>query len=160
MDLRAGRRRGRIQPKKRCTFICLLYSNVHLDMFTTPVLRRRALLQLVPSSRAILPFLPLHVVSLPCCCTTGWASTVCVMCVVHVATPCAIARGSAAGTKRHSELDPKRFWRVTRTRTAGPGKSRVRVGVPTEIPSGHPRYSLSVPMAPSRVHPGISRNAS
>ncbi|KAF9017821.1 hypothetical protein BDZ89DRAFT_367396 [Hymenopellis radicata] len=56
--------------------------------------------------------------------------------------PCAIARGSAAGTKRSSEPNPGRFWRVTRTRTAGPGKSRVRVGVPTEIPSGHPRYSL------------------
>ncbi|KAF9029854.1 hypothetical protein BDZ89DRAFT_697564 [Hymenopellis radicata] len=62
MDLRAGRRRGRIQPKKRCAFICLLYSNVHLDMFTTPVLRRRALLQFVPPSRAVLPNLP-HIFS-------------------------------------------------------------------------------------------------
>ncbi|KAF8998458.1 hypothetical protein BDZ89DRAFT_1051585 [Hymenopellis radicata] len=64
MDMRAGRRRGRIQPKN------------------------------------------------------GWASTVY---VVHVATPAQLLGGSAAGTKTSSKPNPRRFWRVTRTRAAGPG---------------------------------------
>ncbi|KAF8990270.1 hypothetical protein BDZ89DRAFT_1152030 [Hymenopellis radicata] len=120
-------------------------------MSTSPVLHRRARLRLVPSSRAVLPNLPhifsprcTTVVSLPCCITTGWAS---IVCIVHVATPCAIARESAAGTKRSPEPNPRLFWQVTRTRTAGPGWLRnasIKDNIPFNLSFNAQRYTQTL----------------
>ncbi|KAF9024184.1 hypothetical protein BDZ89DRAFT_130741 [Hymenopellis radicata] len=123
MTLRAGGRRGRIQSKTPAS---------PRSPSTRPIFSHRS-----PESPHVPLLCPFPVV------IQQGGHQLCASCASCTSLPPAqLLGGSAAGTKRSSEPNPRRFLRVTRTRTAGPGKSRVRVGVPTEIPSGHPRYSL------------------